>query len=284
MIYKPIIECIKSISDLDIELKNISNHRGQCNPNSTELFRGQGRNCWSLIPNIGRKWKDPEKIKVVERRMITEFSDELKNQKLKDHIQIGYYNATFHSVWLLIQQAQHYEIPTRFMDWTGSGHVALYFAVVDEKDYGCDGQFWIYFVPPEKWVSDGDDYKKYLYCDPFEFKDSIFLNSSKLESNDSLIKIAHNRKSVQRGRFCVQPYSKVIKPLEEQDEHKPYLHKIVILKEAKKSIREELAKQEITKEKLYKLEPPLGFDPEIYTDTIKKIDKVVSKLKEDNGF
>jgi hypothetical protein len=136
------------------------------------------------------------------------------------------------------------------MDWSGRWEAALCFAVADEADDKYDGQFWIYLVPGENWISDNGEHT-YLSQDPFEYDRTIFLNSATLGSEDYLIKIAQRRKLRQMGRFCVQPYSSVIKPLVEQEQHQPYLHKVIIPSALKKSIREQLAIMGFTKNVLY---------------------------------
>lgn len=182
-----------------------------------------------------------------------------------------------------MQQAQHYQLPTRFMDWTRSWEVALCFAVADEINDCYDGQFWIYFVPPEYWVSNYNE-SNYLYENPFEFEQSIFLNSPNIYSVNAQKEIAQRRKGTQNGIFCIQPYQKVIMPLEEQDEHKPYLHKIIIPSKIKKSIRDELKTKGITKDALYVSEPINQYFKENHENLISEINKIVNEISIKNGF
>ena len=274
MDYYPFKEIITSIADLEEIIKQVRNYRGQleftAGKKVTELYRGQGRDCWKLIPKIARSFTDSENIKKIEKEIVNDFRKELNKKELTQYVQEGFYPEEFHSDWLILQQAQHYELPTRFMDWTGMWEVALCFVTADELDDKYDGQFWIYLVPDENWVSDNGD-NQYLGKDPFEYDRTIFLNSVTLGSSDHLIKIAQRRKLRQMGRFCVQTHYSVTKPLEEQIQHQPHLHKVIIPSVLKKNIRNELASIGITKDSLYISEPE-------HKKAIKKIEAIVSKL------
>lgn len=281
MDHYPFRKFISSIADLEEIIKRVRDYKGQLEFNVgnevTELYRGQGRDCWKLIPKIARDFTDPEKIKEIEKAIINDFCDELNKESLYKHVQEGFFRGKFHSDWLLIQQAQHYELPTRFMDWAGRWEAALCFAVADERDDKYDGQFWIYLVKEENWISD-NGVSQYLSQDPFEYDRTIFLNSASLGSCDSLIKIAQHRKSKQMGRFCVQPYSTVAIPLEEQKQHQPNLHKVIIPAGFKKIIRDELAEIGVTKETLYVSAYLNNKELEQHNKTVSIIDCIVEKL------
>lgn len=113
------------------------------------LFRGQSDAGWTLKPKLFRLWD----------RVLTAGMNEqeiLKKALLKELDSIRYFQqrALFllepsrvlgHDLnwrnigdWLTIMQ--HYSAPTRFLDWTSSFFVALYFAVVDNR---IDGAVWL---------------------------------------------------------------------------------------------------------------------------------------------
>lgn len=235
----------------------------------SEMYRGHGRRCWKLLPTLARNIKDPAKLKEIEKNIVTDFHEGLTQAGLTKHIQSGFLSGQFHSDWLLIQQAQHYRVPTRFMDWTIDWEVALFFAVSNPDDDNYDGHFWIYIVQPEMFVADNNK-SPYLHEDPFEFKETIFLNSSNFLSEEYLSKIAQRRKFRQNGRFCIQVHELSIKDLESQDMHKGNLYPIVIPHNLKKKIREELAEKNITNESLYVEEEP-------------EINAIVSTVRQKHG-
>ncbi len=272
-VFTPHTYIIDSKDDLFEIVKSVREYRLKCMIYAglliCEMYRGQGREGWTLTPNIARTLKDSNQAKEIEKMMVQDFNDELAACGLSKSLQGKFLNQEYHSDWLLLQQSQHYGIPTRFMDWTINWEIALFFAVCNPKDDGYDGQFWIYTVHPDKLYIDNSS-STYLTVDPFEFNQSIFLNSSGFLSDGYLDKIAERRKTRQNGRFCIQPYDRIFTPLEEQAEHKPNLTKITIPKALKKSIREELAADYFTAETLYVNED-------------SKIDAIVKMLRSKYG-
>lgn len=90
---------------------------------NTMIFRGVPNSRYELIPAIGRcTAKDPKALLNFERRIFGEFKE--RAVRYMSHEPRGDFE------WLFL--AQHYGIPTRLLDWTGSPLVALYFAC--EKD------------------------------------------------------------------------------------------------------------------------------------------------------
>ncbi len=158
MDYFPFKRYISSVGELEEIIKRARSYRGLSA--ITELFRGQARDSWQLQPSIGRSLSNPDDVKKTEKAILKDFLTELQSQNISTSIQDGFLNGCYHSDWLLIQQAQHYELPTRFMDWTGDWRVALFFAVSnrceeEQNENDCfDGQFWIFLVPEEIWISD----------------------------------------------------------------------------------------------------------------------------------
>lgn len=255
MNFKPELNIINTKEELFSIIQSARKYRCFCMIHGIqvmEMFRGQGRDTWKLLPNISRKLKTPEEVKKIEKAIVTEFNKELVENGHSKSLQGKFLKSEFHNEWLLLQQSQHYGIPTRFMDWTIDWEVALFFAVSNPEDDDFDGQFWIYVVPKDKRAIDDYEYPDcHLNSDPFSYKPTIFLNSSGFLSGDYLNQIGERRKARQHGRFCIQPYEKLFIPLEDQDEHKPHLSKIIIPRHLKKPLREELAQMNITNESLY---------------------------------
>jgi hypothetical protein len=282
----PFDKCITTKAGVEKIIQQVRNYRMQMEykgvANYTEIFRGQGRDCWKLIPKIARQIQKAELIEIKERNIVRDFYDYMRNEGMLDALYEGPSKGKFEKDWLLIQQAQHYELPTRFLDWSGRWEAALCFAVADESDDTYPGQFWIYLVPDRYWISDVNS--KYLDEDPFQFDKTIFLNSAMPYSENALIQIAQRRKGTQMGRFCIQPYYKVLNPLEEQKEHLPFLHKIIIPANSKKSIREELATEGITKDALLVTEPIQQANKERFKEISDKINIIVEKLTKKYGI
>lgn len=223
-----------------------------------EMYRGQARAEWTLTANLVRKISDPLIAKQIEREMVMEFDSTLKQEGVSLHVRKQFLNAKFHSEWLMIQQAQHFRLPTRFMDWTISPEVALLFAVENRDHDDTDAHFWIYIVPHDLFVSDGNlANSQHLDEDPFECNRTFFLNSSSFMDEESEYKIAERRRFRQNGRFCIQPYQSLMIPLEEQDLHKRNLIMITIPAAAKVGIRLALLAGGYSMEGLYVEENPV---------------------------
>jgi hypothetical protein len=255
MNFLPVRKSASTRKELFEVIEQVRKFRGLANLNGYrihEMYRGQSRSEWKLLANLGRKLNSPAQAKEVERLMVNEFAEKLKAQGLDLHIRQKFLNGTYHSEWLMLQQAQHFGLPTRFMDWTIHWEVALYFSVSDTVHDDSDAQFWIYLVPGELFVSDSSQEKnQYLNEDPFESERMFFLNSSDFLDDDSENKIAQRRKFRQHGRFCIQPYDLLLEPLEEQTQHQHNLFLITIPAEAKPNIRRELEYEGLTKDALY---------------------------------
>ena len=142
---------ITSVSDLSQIIRKLQDWRIEHNLKGNgliqEMFRGQGNEAWELEPKLCRNEKNPEELERIEEQIVREFHRELDKSCRGDRIQAGFLNGRYHSDWLLIQQAQHYELPTRFMDWTIKCEIALFFAVSNPEHDEFNGEFWIYLVP-----------------------------------------------------------------------------------------------------------------------------------------
>lgn len=267
MKFTPPIQQISSLNDLNIVINSVQEYRMYNSINGhnvSELYRGQGQD-WPLRPTIVRNLKTPEEARQIEEAMITEFHQILKENGLEKSLQGEFLTGTYHTQWLLLQQAQHYGLPTRCMDWTINWEIALYFAVFNPNDDHKNAVFWIYTVPENGLTFDGNK-PGYLDYNPFEFKETIFLNPSGFASKDYNSQIAERRRLRQNGRFCIQDYENIFIPLEEHPAHQPNLHKITIPKEIKSELREHLASKNFT-------------ESIIYVEKNEQIDEIVASLR-----
>jgi len=103
----------------------------------TFLFRGHARSDWRLVPSLLRQvavyGMSASEALAVERSARLEFS-----RQAHLYLPLLAERDDVMTWWLLMQ---HYNAPTRLLDWTRSLFVAAYFAV--EKEEESDGAIWI---------------------------------------------------------------------------------------------------------------------------------------------
>jgi len=92
-------------------------------------FRGLPNATWSLIPGIFRQ---SENEYIEETSMFHHFQLRVSEQR-----------NTYHSIFDWLCLMQHYELPTRLLDWSESVLIALFFVVNDTRQYDVDGKLWI---------------------------------------------------------------------------------------------------------------------------------------------
>jgi hypothetical protein len=96
------------------------------------FYRGQSKQDWTLLPTISRIFKkypvNLKKANGIEKNLFREF---LESYHLFSSPSKEFDNKK--SVALFLEM-QHYSCPTRFLDWTLSPFVALYFAIENEPE------------------------------------------------------------------------------------------------------------------------------------------------------
>jgi hypothetical protein len=109
------------------------------------LFRGQSRSEWKLKPKIFRHL---EGLKEDSALRIEFDSMNYFRQRAKQHLNHIYITDIREAIDILelMGVMQHYNAPTRMLDWTTSFYIALYFAVLNDKD--ADGAVWFFFKNP----------------------------------------------------------------------------------------------------------------------------------------
>lgn len=107
-------------------------------------FRGQPQAFGTLVPSFQRQFSRQSlgAAEIIERRLIEAFRKHYaelrdRSQDMPTPVQIGgSYDLRCLSVM------QHYEIPTRLLDWTSNFWIALYFA--SASDPGVKAELWYY--------------------------------------------------------------------------------------------------------------------------------------------
>lgn len=118
--------------------------------NQPFIFRGQKNKEWTLKPKLYRIWEEVLNIPDLARE------DVLKHALAREYDAIKYFQQRAHiyldsskeidrdikwsNIGNWIALMQHYNAPTRFLDWTASFYVGLYFAAEDDTT---DGAIWI---------------------------------------------------------------------------------------------------------------------------------------------
>jgi hypothetical protein len=166
---KEIIEIIE-IKDIDSFLHmtlqyNLGSFRAIYRGESKKNFLFNSKMDSALIPRIYRILHGKE----LEKEMLNEF--EIRS--------IPYLKFEYKNKWDLISIAQHYNLPTRLLDWTENPLIALFFTVFEPTSYTYienkeDGYVWMYVTNEEDYISKDTMDKK----DPFDI-DRILIFTSR---------------------------------------------------------------------------------------------------------
>ena len=100
---------------------------------STFRFRGQANSAWSIKPSVYR-YCDFERYQTVQHENL------MLQSKPKNPIP-PLMHTSFDLEWLML--CQHYDIPTRLLDWTTDILVALFFACYNKNEINKNGALFI---------------------------------------------------------------------------------------------------------------------------------------------
>lgn len=234
---------IKSINDLLPVIKDIQENLGLSGRvDYAEYYRGQSLNTYQLENGIGRLNYELDIVKRQESELFESFIDKVKTGKL-DFIQEPYFKDKYPFIkeWFYHFQGQHIGITTRLMDWTNKWEIALLFAVNSKKNFGKDGQFWV-FICPREYIINEPNLENIYNTHPLEIKNSFMINNPFYQAVEGSDYISEKRRVRQNGRFFTQSIEKSLIPLDEQEELKPFLHKYIIDGNSKERIVKELGK------------------------------------------
>jgi len=185
------------------------------------IYRGHTKESYKLIPSIGRYYD-----KSIQRG----FDLQKKEESVLAIFESEYmqYQPTLPtgSKWELIALAQHHGLPTRFMDWSVSPLIALYFAVERPTNENAA----VFAIDSEKWLHT-DKLREY---DPFSISEPWVYMPNHVSP----------RLKAQRGVFTVQP--DITNELD-----MPNTEKLVISKFSVREIRWQLYKLGISSKTVY---------------------------------
>lgn len=212
--------------------------------NYWEIYRGQSKDNYELKSSITRNIIKKEQLVERERRILDEFKKYLNENGLTEkYIQLSENSNIFENEWRWIEQAQHYRLPTRLLDWTIKPEIALFFAV--ENNFDDVGQFWVYKTP-RNWTCDD-----HFIFNPNSEKINFISNSSFYINSDYVDKIAELRRSFQDGKFSFQDLTKSLTPLDKQEDLREMITKYTINPLSKKYLLEKLNEQNINQNSVY---------------------------------
>ncbi len=214
-----------------------------------EHYRGQGSDKYNLIASLSRNFSNTEKFIEMENLVITAFKKAMLEKNKAFRVMQSSPESKFKSEWEWLGQAQHYRLPTRLMDWSLDWRIALYFTVENESLFDQDGQFWILYCPDK--LRRPEVKKEYYDIDPYQIKETLFLNPSFYWTDFYEKETAEIRRARQFGRFLSQAPDKSLIPLEDQPDIIPHLEKYIIPSGAKLQIKKELEKEGLSNEFLF---------------------------------
>lgn len=213
------------------------------------VFRGQANSDFVLIPSGLRE----EHIKTADSQMF-QFVDGMKKMFNFDEL-------------TCIEIAQHFNLPTRMLDFSYSFDVALFFACHDQKNKynDCDGKVFIFNKSKyEKMLKDKNKLSsqvirnnKYLYewLQKYIDRESTSMNNQGIDMPIFIDATqGFDRLYMQKGLFLLwgnndECFEKILK--NEDIDLSDFIDTIVISKEAKPRILQELKNKHICEDTLY---------------------------------
>lgn len=238
---------INNSDDFEIIVNDVRNGRIPflCKEPYWELYRGQSKNTYELKSSLSRNCTSSEELLIKEKELIDTFKEIIsKTVNPNKYIHLSNNILAFENEWRWIEQAQHYRLPTRLLDWTTKPEIAFFFAV--ENSINNIGQFWVYKSHLD-WSCD-----LHFDKDPYSENDfDIISNSSFYITENYNDKIAEERRSFQDGKFIIQNHKQSLLSMEKQDKLKNKIIKHTINPKAKEELLKYLNNKNITKETVY---------------------------------
>lgn len=204
-------------------------------PNSgNHYYRGQADYSWDITPSLARNQqiKKIEDILLLENKLIEKFEKRIIDNKLDSLIPTNFDN--YGPRWILLMAAQHYGLPTRFLDFSNDIYTALEFAVADIKYLNKDGAL-IIFKNPGLYQKDDNSIE---LSSPFsQTHDSFFFQDPKFGvSNNNNLNLSEERKIIQGSKFLYRASFNLCECISTDKSYTASINKICIPHEFKLEI------------------------------------------------
>lgn len=216
-------------------------------------FRGVKNSDYPLLPSIGRKGLNTE----YETTFISKFKSKAASYLGQIPARSAGDGVDAYWEWLFLMH--HYGVPTRLMDWTEDALIALVFAIdkeASDEEMSQDAAVWclnpvklntafnFHDYYPEGYIPNAREKSVYKLFGP---QKNAFQNKKPTAVYSP---INNSKIIVQRGAFTVFPYTVPFTDMKELSDSYQYLMKIVIAKDARKALNEQLRRYGITKTQL----------------------------------
>lgn len=240
---------IKSLDDLGEVMKSAQSNPIKLSKSAFQYYRGHGSSTYKLTSYASRFFKDKIKMIEDEKLFISDFKRRIYECDKEEYIYVPEKSNEFNEDWYWLTQAQHLGMPTRFLDWSLSGEVALYFAVSTENETKEDGDFWVFFIPDNLNIKCQQSLSAIT---ALETKQDYFVNIP-VQWNVNFEKNEPQRNMLsQQGKFFLRPVDTSLTPLEEEPDYDKYLLRYRVPAEFKGKILNDLKELNYTKENIYK--------------------------------
>jgi hypothetical protein len=216
-------------------------------------FRGVKASDYPLLPSIGRNNLTVENETVYMSKFKSKAVPYLSDPALSP----GSDFISAYWKWLFLMH--QYGIPTRIMDWTEDALVALIFAIdadATQEEKSKDAAVWclnpiklntafsFHDYYPAGYIPNVQEKSVYRLFGPFKNR---FINKKPVAVYSS---VTSPKIIVQRGTFTVFPYTVPLEDMKELPDSCQYLFKIVLSKNAREIMTEQLRRYGITKAQL----------------------------------
>ncbi len=169
------------------------------------VFRGQDNRNWPLVAGFNRLLSKvtEEQALAIEHESIIRFRSEAHLHLQTSVLPPNYFKLDAldtYVEWLALMQ--HYGAPTRLVDWTWSGYVALYFATIQQSAH--DAAIW-YFenapVPPYHHATN-----EFLDYADFKASEVRCVDGDEVVLFTAVKKLRTQREIAQQGSFTLPIY------------------------------------------------------------------------------